>query len=197
MEYNNKDSMRKKALEQRNQLTKHEILQNSKEIFNKIFDTSTYKMAKTIFCYIPFRNEVDTTILLNNALDMGKTVAAPLVTDKQLGNEKMVAKIIKNIDIDTRKGAFGIREPFATLDTIDPSVIDLAIIPGVMFDKNMNRLGFGRGFYDRYLFNLRSDCIKLGICYDFQVINIIPSEKWDIKMDLIITEKRYIKGDLS
>ena len=197
MEYNNKDSIRKKALEQRNQLTKHEILQNSKEIFNRIFDTSTYKLAKTIFCYIPFKNEVDTTILINNALAMGKTVAAPLVTDRQLGNEKMIAKIIKNIDMDTRIGAFGIREPFTTLDTIDPSVIDLAIIPGVMYDENMNRLGFGRGFYDRYLCNLKSDCTKLGICYDFQVVDTIPSEKWDIKMDLIITEKRYIKGDLS
>lgn len=85
------------------------------------------------------------------------------------------------------KGAYGIREPYKTVP-IPVSAIDVAVIPGVAFGKHGERLGFGKGYYDRFLADFNG--IKLGVCYDFQLLDALPTDNYDVTMNTIITEKR-------
>ena len=89
-----------------------------------------------------------------------------------------------------KAGAFGILEPDATIDPVPDSRIDLIIVPGIAFDRSFNRLGRGKGYYDRLLSTLTVP--KIGICFDFQLFDSIPAEPFDKKMDMIITEKEVI-----
>ena len=89
-----------------------------------------------------------------------------------------------------KTGVFGILEPSEDCEAVPESEIDLIIVPGVAFDRQHNRLGRGKGFYDRLLSTL--DVPKIGICYDFQLKDQIPTEPFDRKMDLIITEKEIL-----
>ena len=84
---------------------------------------------------------------------------------------------------------YNIIEPIG--ESISPSKLDLIIVPGVAFDKNKNRLGRGKGFYDKLLSEVT--CCKIGICYDFQLLEYLPCEDHDIKMNLIVTPKYLIK----
>ena len=90
-------------------------------------------------------------------------------------------------------GAFGIKEPKENIENlIDKSNIDLMIVPGICFDKEKNRIGFGKGYYDRYLAN-ENNIIKIGICFDEQVREeYILVDDFDIKMNMVITDKKII-----
>ena len=84
----------------------------------------------------------------------------------------------------------GIMEPDPLLcKPLDPSLIDLIIVPGVAFDSMGGRIGYGKGYYDRFLPQLRADVPKLGLAYDFQVLPRVPQDEFDIRMDAIVTEK--------
>ena len=87
-----------------------------------------------------------------------------------------------------KPGIFGIMEPIEQETTVDESEIDLIIVPGVAFDRQLNRMGRGKGYYDRLLSTLQAP--KIGICFDFQLQDTVPTESFDKKMDMIITEKR-------
>ena len=91
-----------------------------------------------------------------------------------------------------KPGIFGIMEPIEQKTTVDESEIDLIIVPGVAFDRQLNRMGRGKGYYDRLLSTLQVP--KIGICFDFQLQDMIPIEPFDKKMDMIITEKEVITG---
>ena len=89
------------------------------------------------------------------------------------------------------KNKFGILESSDT-DYADPETLDLIIVPGVVFDQNLSRIGYGKGFYDNFLSSIKKSVLKVGVCYDFQLYDNIPTSKNDIKMDLIVTEKRTV-----
>ena len=92
------------------------------------------------------------------------------------------------------KSRFGVQEPFdETENIIFPEKIDLVIVPGLCFDKSKNRLGYGGGFYDRFL--IKTKAVKIAICFDEQIIEngSLPVNKYDIKTDVIITDKRIFR----
>jgi 5-formyltetrahydrofolate cyclo-ligase len=106
----------------------------------------------------------------------------------------MAAMEVFDLKDDLEVGAFGILEPKKKYaEEINPKNIDLAIVPGVVFDKRMNRIGYGAGFYDEYLKLLRPECVKIGLAYDFQVKEKIPFDDHDIRMDIIVTEREILK----
>ena len=146
-------------------------------------NSSIYKSAKTIMLYMPLGNETDTSDILKSAFDDGKCVVLP-VTDKQSG---IITPVIATTDTVYKKGAFSVTEPQS--DTlVDVSQIDVILVPGIVFDKKGARIGFGRGCFDMLLKNAKA--IKVGYCYDFQVVRKIPCEKHDIKMDYIVSENK-------
>ncbi|HEY4663068.1 MAG TPA: 5-formyltetrahydrofolate cyclo-ligase [Candidatus Humimicrobiaceae bacterium] len=156
----------------------------SKIIAAKFLDTVNYKNSGNILIYYPFRSEIDTTIVIKKALKDGKNIILPQVSDQQL--ELFYVNDPKK---QLKKGAYGILEPNTVLcRKAKISDIDLAIVPGVGFDKNLNRLGYGGGFYDKLLLRIPKGVKKIALCFDIQVIDSIPVSKDDIKVDLLITD---------
>ena len=163
----------------------------SNEIAKKIVQSMFYEEAKVIGVYSSLSSEVDTASLIIKALSDKKIVVLPKVVSK----EELEFYSISKLEELEEKGAFGIKEPLAKVENfIDKDKIDLMIVPGVCFDKNKNRVGFGKGFYDRYLAHGKN-IIKVGICFDEQVLQngFISTDEYDVKMDMVITDKENYK----
>ena len=171
----NKQELRTKYLKIRNDISNKDI--KSDIIFNKIINTSEYQSANTVALYKNLISEVDTNKLIDYTLTIGKTVSLPRVEDNNLNFYKVDKQTL------LIKSNFGVFEPISN-QVIPKENIDLIIVPGVCFDKNNNRLGFGKGYYDRYLMNTKMK--KIGICFIEQLTNNIPADSNDVKMDLII-----------
>lgn len=145
-----------------------------KKIFAKIETNLKFKKAKTILVYMSHKNEVDVINFIKN-----KNIVLPRVN-----NETLDLYLIESSD-DLEEGTYGIMEPKTSCKKVRPDDIDLAFIPGVAFDKNGHRIGYGKGFYDKLGKIL--NCPKFGLAYDFQIVDKIPFESHDIPVDLIIT----------
>jgi len=146
--------------------------------------------AEHLVAYMPIRQEIDVRGLLREALAMGRTVWLPRF-DSSTGLYELGA--IRDIDTDTRAGHYGIQEPaFFSDDAFTPLHHSfpkaLWIIPGIAFDLSGNRLGRGGGFYDRMLED--ADGVKVGVAYDCQIVEAVPSEPNDVKMTYVVTEER-------
>jgi len=178
-----KDINRKVMLRRRNRLTEEDIIQKSKLIKNNLLSLKEYKEAKTIMIYVSFGKEVETHNLIKEALKT-KTVLVPKVKEDQI-----IACKINTLD-DLEQGAFGILEPKTSVE-FSKKKIELIILPGIVFDKLGNRIGYGKGFYDKFLKNINAT--KIALAFDFKVLEQVPTRKYDIKMNIIVTEKNIIQ----
>jgi 5-formyltetrahydrofolate cyclo-ligase len=175
----NKEELRKIMIKKRKDiLNKKEI---SLDIINKLMDLDIYKKARVIAVYNSLKDEVDTSYLINESMN-NKLVLLPKII-----NNKMLFIVI-NKDTLYEKSNIGVMEP---IGDIYNGIIDLIIVPGLSFDSNLNRLGFGMGYYDKYLSN--NNIYKIGLCFDEQIIDLVPTNDLDIKMDMVITKKRVYK----
>ena len=152
----------------------------SHKICDSILDDGVFWASHYILLYSPLPDEVDVSPLISAAYNAGKTTLLPVVEGNNL--------ILKHFDGFTKMktGAFNITEPTGKIISIsDYHKIDLAIIPGMSFDQRRHRLGRGKGFYDRLLPHL-PNAYKMGICFNFQYLDSIPSEEWDVVMDEVM-----------
>lgn len=170
-----KKELRKEIINKRKNLTYEEVITKSSRICNKIINSECYKNSKTIYCYASVNNEVTLDVLIDDALRSCKNVAFPKVEDKNLR-----FYLIKSMD-DLKPGYFNVPEP-ETKD-IAPEA-DLIIVPGVAFGNDGSRLGYGGGFYDRFLSDKK--IYSIGVCYDFQISEDIPIMEHDRKINEII-----------
>lgn len=159
------------------------LLDFSEMILKRLEETELFRQASCIALYYSIPGEVQTADFLEKWFDK-KQLLLPLVVGDDL-------RLLPYKGKETlRPGAFGIPEPADQKPTVFESEIDLIIVPGVAFDRQLNRMGRGKGYYDRLLATLQIP--KIGICYDFQLQDTVPVEPFDKKMDLIITEKEII-----
>jgi 5-formyltetrahydrofolate cyclo-ligase len=142
----------------------------------------TYAHAETIGCYVSVKNEVDTNGIIVDALSKGKRVSVPVT-----GPEGALNHVeIRSLD-QLKPAQFGLLEPsHSNTDTICPGELDLVVVPGIAFDKSCNRIGFGAGYYDRYLEHVPAS--KVGLAYDFQILEEVPTESHDVPLDTVITQ---------
>jgi 5-formyltetrahydrofolate cyclo-ligase len=185
-----KELLRHEVLAKRDALSAEERLKKSSEIVSRLLKQPDIIKAKNIFTYVSFRSEVNTHGMLNSFLDQGKAVSVPF-TDM---NKKMIiASIIKSVKNDLVPGTFGISEPVA--EKLCPMLvddIDIVIMPGAAFSDKGCRIGYGGGFYDRFLQKNRISSYALA--FDFQIVDEVPfSPEYDLKVDYIVTEKRIIE----
>ncbi len=159
----------------------------SEIISKKIIGDQSYKNSNIIAIYNSFGDEVDTSTIIKKSLELGKIIAIPKVF---LDNTMLFYRITDFNNLV--KNNYGIKEPNGiNVDLISKENIDLFIVPGICFDKKRNRVGFGKGYYDKYLVNTNS--LKIGICFDEQILSdYIKAEKTDVKMDVVITDKQKI-----
>lgn len=179
-----KKELRKKYILIRNKIENKQ--EKSKVIIQKVKQEEVYKKAKVIGIYKSILSEVDTSLLINDALKSEKTVALPRV----MGNDMIFYKINSTKE-HLEKSEFGIEEPKANNENyIDVKSIDLIIVPGVCFDTEKNRVGFGKGFYDRFLRN--HNISTIAICFDEQILKYekIPTNSFDVQVEKVITEQR-------
>lgn len=179
-----KSKIRKRILNVRNNMSKEDVKKNSNAIMDKITSLDIYKHSKVVFIYMDFKNEVMTSNLIKRMLSEKKRVVIPY-TDN-INTVLIPSEITKESDL--KQNSFGYFEPKSILP-VNIEEIDLVIVPGVVFDKNLNRIGFGKGYYDKILNRLKPSAKKVALAHDFQVLEDIPAEEHDVKMDMIITEK--------
>lgn len=189
MDRENKKQLRKRVLSMRNSLDKDNKNSFDREIFNKLVLSELYNKSMNIFIYISFGSEVETKDIIMKALDDGKKVYVPKINGE---NNEMKAINIESLE-GLVENSFGILEPISDVE-ISKEKIDLIIVPGAVFDKEGNRIGYGGGYYDRYLEAIKDKKNKIALVYDFQIVDYIPSEVHDIKVDYIISNKGFIKN---
>ena len=184
-----KKQLRKKYIDLRNIILDKEL--KSEIIEKRILQNEYFKNSRIISFYVSLPNEVGTIKLINESLELGKIVVVPKVINKS----DMNFYKINSLDDLTCISRYNIREPKDIKNNIVlPNLIDLFIVPGICFDKNKNRLGYGCGYYDRYLMKCPNS-YKIGIAFNDQILlsDYIKSEDTDIKLDEIITDKILIK----
>ena len=186
---NNSDILRKLMIEKRKSLSSKIVEEKSNIITEKILETDIYKKAENIFIYISFGNEVSTYSIINKAWTDKKNVAVPATTD----NKNMYFMKINDFS-NLKKKNIGTLEPNINFENeLIPNEKSIFIVPGLVFDNFGNRIGYGAGYYDRYISKYSINNNIIGICYNFQIINKIFAKPHDKKMNFIITEKQIIK----
>lgn len=173
----NKRELRLKCAEIRKNLTPEYIKTASERIAAEVLKTREYIDAKTVFIYTSMPDEPETRGIIADVLERGKTVLVP----KCVGDNMLAVKI-RSLD-DLAPGTFGIPEPIGS--EAWSGGIDLAIVPCAAASRDLNRLGHGRGYYDRFL--AEREIFKLCLCFD-KLLCDVPAETHDIKMDMVITE---------
>ncbi|MFC1809927.1 5-formyltetrahydrofolate cyclo-ligase [Patescibacteria group bacterium] len=181
-----KAEIRKRIKAKRDKLKFEQKKKMDQKICDKLHKSKYWKQARTILIYVSHKNEVDTNHLILMYINE-KHIIVPKTNPK---NHTLTLHKINSLD-DLEEKNYGILEPKPKTKKIKPDQIDLAIIPGIAFDKKGHRIGFGKAYYDRLNKNLK--CPKLGLAYGFQIIDNIPAQSHDIPLDLILTEEKTIK----
>lgn len=157
----------------------------SKKICKRLFTVKEYRDAKSVFVYMAQGNEPDTSAIIESAVAEGKTVAVPVC----LPDTRMLACRYEP-GMEMRLNEFGIYEP-VELKSI--TSVDVALMPGLAFDESMHRLGRGAGYYDRWL-KLYGGIFKIGLAFEEQIVDSVPYDNMDVKMDIIVTQSRIIRA---
>jgi 5-formyltetrahydrofolate cyclo-ligase len=183
-----KKDIRSTILKKRSSIPRSEVQKKSKLIKERVFQMQEFKEAKTILFYVSYDKEVDTHEMIRESLGMKKHVVVPK-TD--MNNRTIICSSLTRWD-DLLSGAYNILEPRREcVNEVSPESIDLMIIPGVAFDCQGNRIGHGMGYYDRLLQKkIITHCV--GLAFELQIVESIPSEKHDVKVEKIVTEERII-----
>lgn len=178
-----KQEIRFEISERKKRMSQIEIQNKSNHITEVLLNLEEYKSAKSIFSYVNFNQEVVTTQILMDALENGKRIAIPRVDNKLM--EFYYINSLKEL----QPGYMGILEPIS--DEVAQDENGLMLMPGVAFDLNKNRIGYGKGYYDIYLSKHKIGK-KIALAYELQIVEKIKADAFDIKPDFIITEKRMI-----
>ena len=178
-----KQLLRELFIKIRNSIPNDDVKENSDIIRNIILEDDNYKKAKNIFIYISYGKEVQTYGIIIDAIKQEKNVLVPKISGDGM---EAVSCNLKTL----RLNSYGIMEP-DKFSVFDGNKIDLCIAPGVAFDKERNRLGFGKGYYDKYI-NKYPQMYVIGLAHDVQIVDKIEAEENDKKLHKIITEKRAI-----
>lgn len=160
---------------------------DSEKLCAQLKQQPLFQTAKSILFFAPLPEEPDLWPLLNETLAGKKMVALPCF---DADNQGYTPRHIQDIHVEILSGKFGIREPAPTCVAIPLADLDLVLVPGVAFGLDGHRLGRGKGFYDRLLEDFTGN--KIGIAFDEQIVDKIPFEKNDVRMNLILTPTRWV-----
>lgn len=179
-----KSVLRKEFLQKRNSLSVPQIISKSKSIQEKLIRSIEFIESKSIGIYLPIGSEVQTNTIIRNALESEKIVLLPRVVLNDLHYFVIDKHDFEQDLFDVSK--FGIKEP--KKNNVKLEFIDLLIVPGIVFDYQGYRIGYGYGYYDKFMAEEKFSK-SIGLAYDFQVMkNLIPKFEYDKKIDILITE---------
>ena len=177
----NKKEIRKAFFDIRDSIARVERKEFNKDIFSNFINSTFIRKYDLFLIYVSVKSEVDTLVIIDYLLKTDKKVAVP-----HCDGNVMSFYIIKSIN-DLVDGVFGIPSvDISKSERVENFDKALCIVPGVSFDNNFNRLGYGGGYYDRFLSD--NNITTLGLCYERCIADNLPAEDHDIKMDYVLTE---------
>ncbi|MBN1613943.1 MAG: 5-formyltetrahydrofolate cyclo-ligase [Deltaproteobacteria bacterium] len=189
MEEINKKMIRKRILAARDALSKENIGEMSGRICERVVLLQAIRDCAVLMAFLSFGSEVETDAIIEWAWQQDKRVCVPRCRP---GERRIDPHRIKSYD-DLEPGSFGIREPKPEMATLQPIAdIDAALVPAVAFDRRGYRVGYGGGYYDRFLPELPTQTIRVGLAFSCQLVEAIPAGAHDVPVDMIVTEKEVI-----
>lgn len=174
----------------RDSLSPEERQRKSLAITERLLALPEFAGARHVFAYVSFRSEVETLNLIAHCLDKGVTVSVPLTLPAE---RRLLPYAITDPVRDLVPGYCSIPEPMQTLPLVDPGSIEVVVTPGSVFDAQGGRLGYGGGYYDRFLHTAAPQALRIGLAFDLQVVEAVPLESHDEQLDYLITETRTIR----
>ena len=182
-----KKILRTRLLEKRKSLDKTEKAKWDKIISEKIINSDYFKNAEQVLVFSSTDDEFDTKHIIECCKAQSKEIFYPLCTDKN-GNMKFL-RVDSNDDLVS--GMYGIKEPKSTCEKYIEKKYDLVIVPCLSADRQKNRIGYGKGYYDRFLKDFNG--VSVSPCYDILLEDEIPTDKYDIQINIIVTDKEVIQ----
>jgi len=183
-----KDSLRKQILNKRKSFSQEQLQEKNSKIFEKLFSLQEFSQVNNIGVYVSFNNEVETRKIIEKLLELKKNLFAPVM---DFGNEHFSYAKISSLE-NLTENKYGVLEP-KEKEFVEASQIDVFLVPGAAFDSQRNRIGWGKGYYDKFFNKNNPSGKKIGLFFEFQLIKEVPVESFDVKMDFIITEKEIYR----
>ncbi len=181
-----KNLIRKQMKQLRADMTRTERFEKSMQIFEQLITVPEFKRADRIYTYVSMDNEIDTIMLIDYSLSLEKRVFVPRVSGRDM-------EFYEISDIsELSPGYMGIYEPDINGREPDYSRTGFMCMPGLAFDKSHNRIGYGGGFYDRYL-SVENKLYKAALAYEAQLLESIPAQDGDVRPDMIVTEENIYR----
>ncbi len=185
-----KQLLRLQHMQKRNSLTKRQLSEKSKRIADSFLQLPETRKAKMILLYVGVGSEVQTAGLIERLLQQGKRLVVPLTDFKK--KQIKLSEIRGLHELEEKK--FGLMEPRKEiLREVKPSLLQLAVVPGIAFDTQGSRLGTGYGFYDKLLRKISTAVPLVGLCFEENLEERLPAESHDVKMNIIVTDKQVIR----
>ena len=188
MNSQSKLELRQQILSKRNELTVSDVFEKSKHIFKNLSEIISPDL-NSFHSFIGSiqKKEVNTITFLAELIRKEKLLWVPYIDKKKI----MYSTRLESLE-ELEEAPFGLLQPQKLTDS-ERKKFDIILIPGLYFDKRGNRLGYGKGYYDKFLSEVEPECLKVGLCFGFQLGEEIKAESWDVKMDYVVTEDSILK----
>ena len=181
-----KSDIRRAMVAKRNRLVTSVRDEKCQGVYERLINWPTFQLARCVACYVSVQKEVETRGIIEYALDNGKQLAVPVTRAGGVMDFQRISSLA-----GLQADRFGLLEPMGDDgQIISPGGLDLVIAPGIAFDRLGNRIGFGGGYYDRFL--TQTHAIRVGLAYAFQLADLLPAESHDVRMDWLVTENEVI-----
>lgn len=179
-----KRSLRKKILDKRNAIPAEKRQVQSVAAAKKLLELETLARCRTVMLFLPFGSEIDTVPFIEAAIERGQTIWLPVTNVA----ERKITPFVYSADQRLRQGVYGILEPDPDVaEQAEPSQLEAIVLPGVAFDPQGGRLGYGGGFYDRFLSSLAHRPLLVGYCFREQIVDRVPRESHDFAYHYLVT----------
>ena len=180
-----KAEIRRQMRRLRRDLSEEEQQRAADGVYAQVMRMDCYRTARTVMAYAAVRGELSMRRIMEDIRASGRLLALP-----RCGESGDMDAFIVTEQRQLRRGAYGIWEPDETCPPIEPDDMDLILVPGTAFDRQGDRLGQGGGYYDRYLAQTRA--VRIGVCHDFALLDAVPTQAHDARMDGVVTPKHTI-----
>lgn len=186
-----KARVRRRCRARREALSPEESARLSEEICRRVAGLDAFRKARTVLLYAPIRAEADTGPLAREARRAGKRLLYPRVSE---GGKELELREVRDPVRELRPGRFGVLEPDpGQAVAFSADEVGFMAVPGVAFDREGRRLGFGKGFYDRLLRRRPAGCVACGLAYSFQVVDRLPAGAEDQPVDWVVSEREAVR----
>ena len=185
-----KKQVREQVSAARDALSHSRLAALSSSVERRLFDFHPFPSCSFPLFFVSFRSEVLTEGMIKKSLSSGKRVAVPVTKIKE---RELVPSELKDFDAELAEGAYGVPEPKPEfMRPVSPLELDFVAMPGLAFDRSGNRLGYGGGFYDRFVSRLRPGVPLVALAFSFQLLDSVPTGEHDRKIDAIVTDSETI-----